>query len=190
MIRINNTMNPVKSAYACQDISSEIRTNDDIKSLQQIIEEQEIDHKQIVKDGFQGWFKLKNPIKIPTRFGDKEVHRVWYNGKQIVKRITFNDNSSYRFTLNHKLFNFVTNRWSYVDDLIVGDKIASIDGDKYKKVINIKELNFFDTWDIEVKEVNEYLLGNGCISHNTSGKSINAIESIEPIHDFFKKKVV
>ncbi len=43
------------------------------------------------------------------------------------------------------------------------------------------------TWDIEVPEVHEYILSNGCISHNTSGKACNAIESTEPIHNFFYK---
>lgn len=44
------------------------------------------------------------------------------------------------------------------------------------------------TWDIEVADVHEYFLSNGCVSHNTSGKAINAIESIEPIHDLFYKE--
>jgi ribonucleoside-diphosphate reductase alpha chain len=57
---------------------------------------------------------------------------------------------------------------------------------KIKKITDNKDLK--DTWDIEVDEVHEYLLSNGCVSHNTSGKSINAIESIEPIHMFFYKE--
>ena len=44
------------------------------------------------------------------------------------------------------------------------------------------------TGDIEGHDVHEYLLGNGCVSHNTSGKSINALESTEPIVDFFYKE--
>lgn len=55
------------------------------------------------------------------------------------------------------------------------------------RITNIEE-GFEHTWDIEVEEVHEYLLGNGCVSHNTSGKAINAIESTEPIADFFYKE--
>ncbi len=55
---------------------------------------------------------------------------------------------------------------------------------KIKKI----EESHSHTWDIEVPEVHEYILGNGCISHNTSGKGINAIESIEPIQNFFYKE--
>lgn len=56
---------------------------------------------------------------------------------------------------------------------------------KIKKII---DGGFEHTWDIEVPDVHEYILSNGCISHNTSGKGINAIESTEPIHDFFYKE--
>lgn len=55
------------------------------------------------------------------------------------------------------------------------------------KILKIED-SYSHTWDIEVPDVNEYILGNGCISHNTSGKSINALESIEPIQNFFYKE--
>lgn len=54
--------------------------------------------------------------------------------------------------------------------------------------ISLIEESYNHTWDIEVPDYHEYILGNGCVSHNTSGKAINAIESIEPIHDFFYKE--
>jgi len=55
------------------------------------------------------------------------------------------------------------------------------------KITNIEE-SMSHTWDIEVPSTHEYLLSNGCVSHNTSGKAINAIESTEPVHDFFYKE--
>ena len=55
------------------------------------------------------------------------------------------------------------------------------------KITKIED-SFSHTWDIEVPEVHEYILGNGCISHNTSGKACNAIESTEPIADFYYKE--
>lgn len=54
---------------------------------------------------------------------------------------------------------------------------------KIKKIVDSNKLH--DTWDIEVPDIHEFILGNGCISHNTSGKTINATESIEPIVDLF-----
>lgn len=56
------------------------------------------------------------------------------------------------------------------------------------KIKKITEGNVEHTWDIEVPEVHEYILSNGCISHNTSGKAINAIESTEPIADLYYKE--
>lgn len=41
------------------------------------------------------------------------------------------------------------------------------------------------TWGIEVDEVHEYCMGNGVVSHNTSGKVTNATEGAEPIMDLF-----
>lgn len=55
------------------------------------------------------------------------------------------------------------------------------------KIINIEE-STSHTYDIEVPGIHEYLLGNGCVSHNTSGKSVNATEGTEPILDFFYKE--
>jgi len=57
---------------------------------------------------------------------------------------------------------------------------------KITKITDNTELKH--TWDIEVADVHEYQLSNGCISHNTSGKAINAIESIEPMVDLFYKE--
>jgi ribonucleoside-diphosphate reductase alpha chain len=56
------------------------------------------------------------------------------------------------------------------------------------KINKITEGKFEHTWDIEVPEVHEYVLSNGCISHNTSGKAINAIESTEPIANMYYKE--
>lgn len=55
------------------------------------------------------------------------------------------------------------------------------------KITKIEE-SYNHTWDIEVPDCHEYVLSNGCVSHNTSGKAINAIESTEPMHDFFYKE--
>jgi len=55
------------------------------------------------------------------------------------------------------------------------------------KIKKITDGKFEHTWDIEVPEVHEYILSNGCISHNTSGKAVNSVESTEPIADFFYK---
>jgi len=57
---------------------------------------------------------------------------------------------------------------------------------KITKITDNDELRH--TWDIEVDDVHEYQLSNGCVSHNTSGKAINAIESTEPVPNLFYKE--
>lgn len=52
---------------------------------------------------------------------------------------------------------------------------------KIKKIINNNEL--VDTWDIEVPDNHEYVLENGCISHNTSAKPLNATEGCDPVFE-------
>ena len=44
------------------------------------------------------------------------------------------------------------------------------------------------TWDIEVPEVHEYLLSNGCVSHNTSGLILDSTEGIEPVRQLISVK--
>jgi len=44
------------------------------------------------------------------------------------------------------------------------------------KIKAIKDLNEEYTYDVEVEEVNEYLLSNGCVSHNTSSLVLNFTE--------------
>lgn len=56
------------------------------------------------------------------------------------------------------------------------------------KIKKITDGRYAHTWDIEVPDVCEYLLSNGCVSHNTSGKAVNATESTEPINEFFYKE--
>ncbi len=44
------------------------------------------------------------------------------------------------------------------------------------------------TWDIEVPDIHEYLLSNGCVSHNTSSSLMKSTEGIEPIRQLVSLK--
>ncbi len=51
-------------------------------------------------------------------------------------------------------------------------------------IMKIKKINKYGvepTWDIEVEDVHEFVLDNGCVSHNTSGSTIRSTEGIEPV---------
>ena len=57
---------------------------------------------------------------------------------------------------------------------------------KIKKIIDNTELKH--TWDIEVDNTHEYVLGNGVISHNTSSDAFGATSGIDLIRDFVQVK--
>ncbi len=44
------------------------------------------------------------------------------------------------------------------------------------------------TWDIEVPDTHEYLLSNGCVSHNTSASLMKSTEGVEPIRQLVSLK--
>ncbi len=71
---------------------------------------------------------IKREISIPTRFGDKDVSKIWYNGKQPTRKIEFEDGKEYEFTLNHKLLVEVNGEefWCEVGKLEEGMEILEI----------------------------------------------------------------
>jgi len=171
---------------ACQTLDSKIKANNTIMSYKNICELNNIDYNFIEKNNSIGWYHFNKPLIIDTRFGKKLANKIYYNGKQYTKKITFEDNENYNFTYNHMLLND-KNRWKEVSLLQVNDLIKTIDGTK--KIIKIEKDNELKpTWDIEVEKVAEYILSNGCISHNTSGVAINSTPSIEPIFDYVFKE--
>lgn len=114
---------------ACQTKDGDIKTNDGIKTLETIMDEQNIDHNSIEDKGLQGWFDFETPQVIPTRFGDKEVSRIWYNGKVPTKKIILEDGNVYEFSLNHRLlvkFENGSEDWVYVQDLTEDMEIVNI----------------------------------------------------------------
>lgn len=110
---------------ACQTKDGQIQTSEGIKSLEQIMDEQHIDHKAIEESEEQGWFEFEKPITIPTQNGTRHVNRIWYNGKQPTRTIEFEDGNSYTFTLNHKLM-LTDGTWKEVGAITETDEIKQI----------------------------------------------------------------
>lgn len=114
---------------ACQTKDGEIKTSFGVESLESIMNKQHIDHDEIERVGIQGWHLFNEPVKIPTRFGEKEISRIWYNGKVPTRKITFEDGNSYEFSLNHRLLAKMENgkeEWVYVRDLTENMEIVNI----------------------------------------------------------------
>lgn len=114
---------------ACQTKVSEIQTSKGNKSLEMIMNEVGVNHSHIEEKGLQGWFDFDNSIIIPTRKGNKDISRIWYNGKQPTRKIEFEDGNIYEFTLNHRLlvrFEDGLEDWVYVSGLTEDMDIVKI----------------------------------------------------------------
>lgn len=105
---------------ACQTKDSEIVTENGIESIQTILENNKIDFEKLEEIGIPQWLELKNSFKVQTRFGLKEVERIWFNGKVPVREIEFEDGKKYKFSYNHQLlvkFEDGKEKWVQVKDL-------------------------------------------------------------------------
>ena len=112
----------------CQVKSNKIQTNKGNISIQQILNNNNIDHNTIEENGEIGWYNLTIPLNV--RVDDKnyqDVYKIYYNGKVETRKITFEDGNVYEFTLNHPLYVNVNGEyiWKMVCDLVKGDDIVS-----------------------------------------------------------------
>lgn len=183
---------------ACQTKSGKIRTKKGTLTLEDILVQGGVDYKTIEKNNSVGWYNFKEPIDVQSSDINNELvikksTRIYFNGYKPIRRIKFHgDTDAYEFTYNHKL---KVNQngilvWIEMRDITPGMEILSLNADAdaadRRKILSIEDPEGLKpTWDIEVQDTHSYLLGNGAVSHNTSGKVIGATESIEPIHDIF-----
>jgi ribonucleoside-diphosphate reductase alpha chain len=56
------------------------------------------------------------------------------------------------------------------------------------KIVSVKKAGFQHTWDVSVPGVEEYLLPNGVVSHNTSSQLANETNGMEPPKDLITIK--
>lgn len=111
---------------ACQEGTNKIRTEKGVKSIYEILEENEIDWKEVERIGSQKWIPLR-PFNVETMEGLEESDKIWFNGEQEVFEIEFEDGSVYSYTGNHKLLvkDFSGLVWKEVKDLLESDDILS-----------------------------------------------------------------
>lgn len=109
---------------SCQDSANKIRKNGKSITLYEYMKENGIDVEAIQNEGVPKWVEFNKTDIIDTRYGPKEVNRVWYNGKQKTRTITFEDGNSYTFTYNHPLL--TKDGWKTVGELTENDEILDI----------------------------------------------------------------
>ena len=173
----------------CQHWSNKLNLADGrLLNFHELLDEHNIDWKSIEESSIPQKYAFDKPIEINTQFGIKPAYEYYYNGYQELIEISFEDNESYKFTKNHKLLALRNNReqWIEVGDLVEGDEIISIEK-RTKTITNIKHGGYGHTWDISC-ETEEYILPNGCVSHNTSAQIANATNGIEPPRSYVSIK--
>ena len=113
----------------CQVKSNKIRTNNGNKSLQEILEENDIKWELIENIGISTWIDLKIPLEVEIEKNVyQKVFKIYYNGKTPTRKIQFEDGNEYEFTLNHPLLINENGEevWKQVKDLKENDDIISI----------------------------------------------------------------
>jgi len=177
----NATLMAIAPVESCQSWRNKLNfENGDRKNFHEVLEEQNIDWKEIEQTCEPGTtIALNSPLYISGRNGAEEVTSVVYNGLQPVNTIEFEDGTIMNFTDNHRL---LVNRngkeeWVHVFNLQEGDDIVQI----HKKTMKIKSIKKHSheehTWDITTPS-ETFLLPNGCVSHNSS-VVINSTNGIE-----------
>lgn len=111
-----------------------------------------------------------------------------YNGYQDLYKITFEDGSVYSFTPNHKLkiIEKGNPEWHFVGDLDDGDAVITPTGTLKITKVDIDAPDH--AWELEVPGSNTYLLGNMCLSHNSSAKIMNATNGQEAVRALITTK--
>ncbi len=113
---------------ACQTKEGDIITEKGIKTLSDILKDNNVNIKALEKSNIKKWITLKQPIKVKTRFGLKNVYRIWFNGKVKVREIEFEDGKKYKFSYNHMLLvnDNGVKKWVKVKDLKAGMDIVNV----------------------------------------------------------------
>jgi ribonucleoside-diphosphate reductase alpha chain len=122
----NSLTTCVMPTASCQISSTRIKTLAGIKSYQEIMDDMDIDWKNIEKTNEQGWIEFKEPLFVETRFGIKESNKIFYNGHVETIEIEMEDGSIFTCSENHK---FLVNRngleeWVRADELNENDDIV------------------------------------------------------------------
>ena len=161
----------------CQSKSNLMKMEDGSnKTLGEILEDGLVNVEAIEFSGIP----QRVPIKPTTLFGGREVTDVYYNGLYTLFEVKFEDeDETYKFTGNHQLLvtRMGTEFFETIVDLEEGDWIVC--GNIEKKIEYIEKVGKEHTWDVSTID-EQYVLGNGCYSHNTSSQVHNATNGIEP----------
>lgn len=187
----NSLLTAIMPTASCFTSDVKIQTKDGVKSYQQILEEYNIDWKSIENTTDQRWIEFNDPLIVNTRFGEKESKKIFYNGHVETIKLLLEDGTIYQCSLNHK---FLIKRngieiWIKAEKLLEEDDIVQITSSTMK-IKKIEKGEILPTWDISVDEVQEFVLENGCISHNTASIFGNEASIEAQTSNLYTRKVL
>lgn len=122
----NSLTTCIMPTASCQISSTRIQTLEGVKSYQEIMDDMEIDWKEIEKTNEKGWILFKNPLYVKTRFGIKMSEKIFYNGHVDTIDIEMEDGTIFTCSENHK-FLVLRNgieEWVRADELNENDDIV------------------------------------------------------------------
>ena len=123
----NSLTTCIMPTASCQVSSTKIQTLDGIKSYQEIMDDMDINWKNIEETNEQGWIVFKEPLYVKTRFGVKKSEKIFYNGHVETIDVEMEDGSIFTCSENHM---FLVKRdekeeWVRADELNENDDIVS-----------------------------------------------------------------
>lgn len=134
------------------------------------------------KEGF--WIDFPAPVDVKTRNGTEQCRRAYISGIRDVFSLRFSDNSTERFTDNHRLLS------SQGDWCCVSDIKAGFEFNNGLQLLSKEPAGRDFVLDIEVPNCHHYILRNGVCSHNSSfllGQVSPGIELVES--NYYVKKL-
>jgi ribonucleoside-diphosphate reductase alpha chain len=118
----NSTLSACMPSESCLKWDHEVSTNLGYMNFHEILEHGGVSWEDIEERNLIGWHSLDNHLKIPTKDGEKEVDKVYYNGVAEVYEIEMENGEVVKCTGNHK---FLTKNkgWVKTKNLTENDEI-------------------------------------------------------------------
>lgn len=165
----------------CVIKDTKIRTEQGIKSIKDIFEENQI----VLNQNINQWYLPVKQLKVLTLNGYKRITGLYNNNINRVYQIGTKD-EQISGTAQHKVLVKVNDsqaKWVKLSQLKLGEKILiKKDSSQFeqKLISKIQMLEDY-TYDIQVEDQHHYILDNGIISHNSAIFAGQVSNGIQPV---------
>lgn len=165
----------------CVVKNTKIRTEQGIKSIKDIFEENQI----VLNQNINQWYLPVKELKVLTLNGYKRITGLYNNNINRVYQIGTKD-EQISGTAQHKVLVKVNDsqaKWVKLSQLKLGEKILiKKDSSQFEQKL-ISKIQILEdyTYDIQVEDQHHYILDNGIISHNSAIFAGQVSNGIQPV---------